>query len=80
MIRPLLVQNVFPESSSVIHLLQDPPSGKLEKVKLAAIVTFGKLLKLNIPNFSGVYGYFYSCAFDVWSFVCIWHVIKNGIV
>lgn len=48
-----------------IHLLQDPSSGMLEKVKLAAIFKFGKFLKLNIPNFYGVYGYFYICAFDV---------------
>lgn len=63
--RLLLVQNVFPDPSSVIHLLQDPSSGMLEKVKLAAIFTFGKFLKLNIPNFYGVYGYFYICTFDV---------------
>lgn len=48
-----------------IHLLQDPSSGMLEKVKLAAIFKFGKFFKLNIPNFYGVYGYFYICAFDV---------------
>lgn len=61
----LLVQNVFPESSRVIHLLQDPSTGKLEKVKLAAVVTFGKLLKLIRTNCSGFYGYIYCCAFYV---------------